>query len=128
MKSPKAKAFELLIALAKRRSPEAKQDQQRFARCAAEFISLISVKETNQRKRCLSRANQGSHRRGDFSTRHPCLVEKRRTSMCGALRVCQPRAGIRILRSQEQDKGKCKAGSRGNSGLRPGNRCAAGVE
>jgi hypothetical protein len=31
---------------------EKRQDQERFARCAAEFISLISVKETNQRKRC----------------------------------------------------------------------------
>src|SRR5690606_15157543 len=83
MKPPKAKAFELLIALAKRRSPDAKQDQQRFARCATEFISLISVKETNQRRRCLSKANPGSHRRGDFSTGHPCPIEKRRTS-CAA--------------------------------------------
>src|SRR5690606_37550789 len=44
---------------------------------------LISVKETNQRKRCLSKANPGSHRRGDFSTGHPCPIEKRRTS-CAA--------------------------------------------
>jgi hypothetical protein len=27
------------------------KNQERFARCADEFISLMSVKETNQRKR-----------------------------------------------------------------------------
>jgi len=70
MKSPKAKAFEFSRRFVKK-IIKAKQDQGRFDRCAAEFISLISVKETNQRKRCLSRANPGSHRRGDFSTRHP---------------------------------------------------------
>ncbi|WP_169447782.1 hypothetical protein [Luteimonas mephitis] len=48
------------------------KDQERFARCAAEFISLISVKETNQRKRFpvhISRSSVGLRR--DFSNRPP---------------------------------------------------------
>jgi len=48
------------------------KDQERFARGAAEFISLISVKGTNQRKRFpvhISRSSVGLRR--DFSNRHP---------------------------------------------------------
>src|SRR5690606_40974809 len=66
-----------------RKASGQRQNQERFARSAAEFISLISVKETNQRKRFVPKANPGSHRRGDFSTGHPCPIEKRRTS-CAA--------------------------------------------
>ena len=55
---------------------------------AAGFISFVGPKETNQRKgpsstrrtRCLRRSR-------DFSTRHPCRVEKRCASLHAALRV-----------------------------------------
>src|SRR5690606_13615832 len=53
MKSPKAKAFDP-VSVSK--PPSKEPDQERFVRCAAEFISLIGVKETNQRKRLVPTA------------------------------------------------------------------------
>jgi hypothetical protein len=54
-------------------------------------------KETNQRKRAFpDEANQVHCSRRNFPTRHPGSVGKRRTSMCGALRVwVDPRIGVK---------------------------------
>src|SRR5690606_22122361 len=65
MKSPKAKAFDLVLSSARER--KTRQEQQRFARCAAEFISLISVKETQPKKTLCAKGKSGkSVSRGFF--------------------------------------------------------------
>src|SRR5690606_603094 len=70
-----------------------------------DFISFDwRQKKRSKEKRLVSKANTGSRCRGDFSRGHPALVEKRRTSMCGALRVCgiQPGVGIFSVKSERQ--------------------------
>src|SRR5690606_34973408 len=65
------------------------EQDQRLSPSATSFL-LMSVKRNGSKeKRFPDRANPAIHRWRDFSTRHPCLVEKRCTSMCSALRVCE---------------------------------------
>jgi len=55
---------------------------------AAGFISFVGPKETNQRKGPSStKQTRGVRICRDFSTRHPCRVEKRCASLPAALRV-----------------------------------------
>src|SRR5690606_15028440 len=81
-------------------------DKARTRSKAFAFGDFISFdwrqKKRSKEKRLVPRANPGSRRRGDFSRGHPALVEKRRTSMCGALRVCgiQPGVGIFSVKSE----------------------------
>ena len=59
----------------------------------SELLLFARAKRSNQEKArpCLRAlrtcGTPGPLRRRDFSTRHPCRVEKRRTSLCAALRV-----------------------------------------
>src|SRR3546814_9320057 len=80
MKSPKAKAFDFAFHVSCFVQEEY-QDQERFDRCAAEFISLMSVKETNQRKRFCAHGKPGQSLVKGFFERASCPREKRRTSM-----------------------------------------------
>src|SRR3546814_20533611 len=87
MKSPKAKAFDFAFHVSCFVQEEY-QDQERFDRCAAEFISLMSVKETNQRKRFCAHVKPGQSLVKGFFERASCPRDKRRTPMSAALRVC----------------------------------------
>src|SRR5690606_32170011 len=65
------------------------EQEQRLSPSATSFL-LMSVKRNGSKERRFpDRADPAIHRWRDFSTRHPCLVEKRCTSMCSALRVCE---------------------------------------
>ena len=64
---------------------------------------LISVKRNEPKKNAFpDEAAPGLHCYQDFSTRHPGSVEKRRTSLCAALRVSSCCCGFGILRSEKR--------------------------
>src|SRR3546814_20651596 len=102
MKSPKAKAFDFAFHVSCFVQEEY-QDQERFDRCAAEFISLMSVKETNQRKRFCAHGKPGQSLVKGFFEREYCPREKRPTSMCAALRVCGLNGDIEIGRAARRE-------------------------
>src|SRR5690606_26087543 len=52
------------------------QDQRRFARCAAEFISLMSVKEAEPRKTLCAKGKSGKSTSRGFFERASCLRRK----------------------------------------------------
>ena len=72
--------------------------------------SKMRVKETKPRKRAHpDGTNPASRLFRDFSTRHPGSVEKRRTSVRGALRVCSPRGGDPQSRKRKSGKAESAA-------------------
>jgi len=73
MKSPKAKAFDLFLPLARESE---NQDQERFDRCAAEFISLMSVKETEPKKTLCAQGKSGKSSSRGFFERASCPRRK----------------------------------------------------
>src|SRR5690606_24186546 len=93
---------------------------QRHSPSATSFL-LMSVKRNGSKeKRFPDRANPATRWRRDFSTRHPCRVEKRRTSMCGALRVCRLAKSRCDLQKPKAKGGKRKAESGNGNRVRPG--------
>jgi len=58
------------------------------------FLLVDAKRNRTKEKRLPDEANPASRSFRDFSTRHPGSVEKRRTSMCGALRVCDQRCVV----------------------------------
>src|SRR5690606_4646260 len=91
MNSPKAKAFDPRISrfafrisrfafrisrFAFRASREEEPDQERFARCAAEFISLMSVKETDPKKTLCAKGKSGQSASRGFFERASCPRRK----------------------------------------------------
>src|SRR5690606_31115516 len=56
--------------------PEQKPDQERFARCAAEFISLMSVKETEPKKTLCAQSTPGYLLMKGFFERASCPRRK----------------------------------------------------
>src|SRR5690606_30223588 len=56
--------------------PEQRQDQERFDRCAAEFISLMSVKETEPKKTLCAQSTPGCSLMKGFFERASCPRRK----------------------------------------------------
>src|SRR5690606_21979254 len=56
--------------------PEQRQDQERFDRCAAEFISLMSVKETEPKKTLCAQSTPGYSLMKGFFERASCPRRK----------------------------------------------------
>src|SRR5690606_6123879 len=56
--------------------PEQRQDQERFDRCAAEFISLMSVKETEPKKTLCVQSTPGASLMKGFFERASCPRRK----------------------------------------------------
>src|SRR3546814_19464189 len=65
----------------------------------------MSVKETNQKQRFCAHGKPGQSLVKGFFERASCPREKRRTSMCAALRVCGLNGYIDILRSGSLSNG-----------------------
>src|SRR5690606_27357936 len=69
----KAKAFDLFLTFW---HGIRRQEQERFARCAAEFISLISVKETEPKKTLCAQSTPGCSLMKGFFERASCPRRK----------------------------------------------------
>src|SRR5690606_1452071 len=112
MKSPKAKAFDFALmafCVCASQAYQPRQDQRRFDRCAAEFISFDKrQKKQNQRKTLCANSTPGHSLMKGFFYGTSCPIEKRRTSMCGALRVCKLQHRRPDLQEPRQRQKACR--------------------